>query len=224
MKVEILREKENKVLKRREVDFRIEHLDSTTPSRADVRAKIAAQLNADPSAVVVKSLATTFGIGVTEGSARIYADLNQAKRVEIEYVLKRHEPKAKKGEGEQPAEGAEEKAPAKPEKKKPEKKEVEAEEEVAEEAPEIEEAVLPEAKTEKGKKKGEAEEAAEEKAPGKKKEAAPPEKRPEKGRKVPGTEEKAAEKAPEKKKEAAPAEKKEAPAGKKKGKGEKEES
>jgi len=210
VKVEILRQKENKVLKRKEVDFRIEHMGGTTPSRADVRAKIAAQLGSDPSTVVIRTLTTKFGIGMTEGSARIYTSPEQTKRVEIGYILERHEPKKKKGEeGAEgaPAEEVGKKAPAKAEKKKPEKaekKEVEAEEEVAEEL---------------------GEEVPEET------EAAPPEKkRPDKAKREPAAEEKATEKPPEKegaaekKKEAPPAEKKEAGPGKKKGKADKEES
>ncbi|MHA2212448.1 MAG: 30S ribosomal protein S24e, partial [Candidatus Thorarchaeota archaeon] len=74
MKIEILQEKENKPLARREIDFRVEHIGGTTPSRADVLAKIVAQFDADSSAVVIKSLNTKFGIGITEGTARIYSD------------------------------------------------------------------------------------------------------------------------------------------------------
>ncbi len=215
VKVDIIRQKENKVLKRKEVDFRIEHVGGTTPSRADIRATIAAQLDSDPSTVVIRSLATRFGIGVTEGRARIYNDVAQAKRVEVDYILKRHEPKKKEGEGE--AEKPEE-APAKPEKKKPEKKEAAPVEEIAEETPEVEEAAPLEMEAEG---ELEAEEEVAEKAP-KVKEAAPAEKKGAKGKKAPEAEEKPKEKTPEKKKEGA--DKKEAAAGKKKSKGEKEES
>ncbi|UCE09052.1 MAG: 30S ribosomal protein S24e [Candidatus Thorarchaeota archaeon] len=90
MKIEILQEKENKPLSRREIEFRVEHIGSTTPSRADVLAKIVAQFDADSSAVVIRSLNTKFGIGITEGTARIYSDAEQMKRVELGYVLKRH--------------------------------------------------------------------------------------------------------------------------------------
>ncbi|MFX0106966.1 MAG: 30S ribosomal protein S24e [Candidatus Hodarchaeota archaeon] len=93
MKIEILHERENKPLARKEIDFRVEHIGSTTPSRADVRAKIVAQFDADSSTVVIRSLETKFGIGVTEGSARIYSDSEQMKRVELGYILERHESK-----------------------------------------------------------------------------------------------------------------------------------
>ena len=101
MKVEILKEKENKLLARKEIEFRIEHVGATTPSRADIRAKISAQYNADVAAVVIKKLKTKYGIGVTDGSAMVYATPEQMNRIELSYIIKRHEPKQKKKETEE---------------------------------------------------------------------------------------------------------------------------
>lgn len=98
MNIEVVAEIENKTLFRKEIDFRIDHVGSTTPSRKDIRAKIGAQFDTDSEAVVVKKLDTKYGIGITEGSARIYSDLEQMKRIELDYVLKRHESKEKKEE------------------------------------------------------------------------------------------------------------------------------
>jgi ribosomal protein S24E len=91
MKIEILEEKENKPLSRKEITFRVEHMGAKTPSRADVQSKIVAQFDADASAVVVTDLDTHFGIGITNGSARIYSDPEQMKRIEHEFLIKRHE-------------------------------------------------------------------------------------------------------------------------------------
>lgn len=93
MKIEILSEKENKPLARREIEFRVEHRGATTPSRADIRDKIVAQFDANASTVVVRLLNTKFGVGVTDGTARIYADSDQMKRVELNHIVKRHEDK-----------------------------------------------------------------------------------------------------------------------------------
>ena len=98
MDIEIIAEVENKTLFRKEIDFRIDHVGTTTPSRSDIRAKIGAQFDADSEAVVVKKLETKYGIGVTEGSARIYSDLDQMKRIELDYILKRHESEDKREE------------------------------------------------------------------------------------------------------------------------------
>jgi small subunit ribosomal protein S24e len=93
MELEILQEKENKPLGRRELRFRIEHIEDTTPSRSDVRSKLAAQYDAEASTVIIKKMETRFGIGITEGTARIYSDLNQMEQVERDYMVARHENK-----------------------------------------------------------------------------------------------------------------------------------
>ncbi len=100
MKIEILNERENKPLARREIDFRVDHAGAKTPSRADIRAKIVAQFDADSSSVVIRKLDTKFGVGITEGTARIYSDPDQMKRIELDHIVKRHESK-KKQEGEE---------------------------------------------------------------------------------------------------------------------------
>ncbi|RDE14826.1 MAG: hypothetical protein C4K49_06925 [Candidatus Thorarchaeota archaeon] len=177
VKIDIVRQRENKVLKRREIDFRIDHVGGTTPTRADIRAKLAAQLNSDPSAVVIRRLWTKYGIGITDGVARIYDDAAQAKSIEIAYVLKRHEPKKKEEAGEEAEKPAKEKAPekaGKAEKKKPEKKaEKETEEpETAEKRPErAEKAEKRPEKPEKAEKKPEKETEKAEKKSDKKKKA-----------------------------------------------------
>ncbi len=93
MEIEILQERENKALSRKEIDFRVNHTGATTPSRAEVRAKISAMYDADLEVVVVRHLSTKFGIGVTHGSARIYKSPEGMKRVELEYIVRRHEAK-----------------------------------------------------------------------------------------------------------------------------------
>jgi len=98
MKIEILSEKENKPLARKEIAFKIDHAGASTPSREDIRAKLVAQFDADASAVVVSTLNTHYGIGVTEGSIHIYSDPEQMKRIALNHMVKRHESKKKEGE------------------------------------------------------------------------------------------------------------------------------
>ena len=98
MKLEILSEKENKPLARKEIEFRVEHVGGTTPSRTDVLAKIVAQFDADSSRVVIRTLNTRYGIGISEGSARIYETAEQMQRVEHTHIVKRQQKEAKKEE------------------------------------------------------------------------------------------------------------------------------
>ena len=98
MKIDIVSEKENKPLGRKEIAFKIDHAGASTPSRADIRAKLVAQFDADASAVLVSTLNTHYGIGVTEGSIHIYSDPEQMKRIELDHMVKRQESKKKEGE------------------------------------------------------------------------------------------------------------------------------
>ena len=98
MNIEILSEKENKPLGRREIAFKIDHANTSTPSRADIRSKIVAQFNADASSVAISTLDTHFGLGMTKGLAHIYTNAEQMKRIELDHMVKRNEPKKKEGE------------------------------------------------------------------------------------------------------------------------------
>ncbi|TFG30937.1 30S ribosomal protein S24e [Candidatus Thorarchaeota archaeon] len=97
MNIEILSEKENKPLGRKEIAFQIEHSGASTPSRADIRSKIVAQFNADASSVAINTLDTHYGIGMTRGAAHIYTNAAQMKRIELSHMVKRNEPKKKEG-------------------------------------------------------------------------------------------------------------------------------
>ncbi len=89
MKFEILKQKENKSLGRREIEFMIDHMGSTTPKRADVASKIAALLDADPACVIIYRMKTRYGIGKTSGSARVYSNAEQLKSVELTHLITR---------------------------------------------------------------------------------------------------------------------------------------
>ena len=128
MKIEILKERENKPLARKEVDFRVDHAGAGTPSRADIRAKIVAQFDANKESVIIKSLDTKFGAGMTEGTARIYSDPDQMKRIELDHIVKRHksDEKPKKKAEEKPEKKSEEKPEKRSEEESEEKKEGES--------------------------------------------------------------------------------------------------
>ncbi|MHA1951709.1 MAG: 30S ribosomal protein S24e [Candidatus Thorarchaeota archaeon] len=116
MKIEILKERENKPLARKEIDFKVDHAGAGTPSRADIRTKISAQFDADKESVIIKSLDTKFGAGITNGTARIYSETDQMKRIELDHIVARHKSEEKK----------EKKPEEKPEKKSEEESEGES--------------------------------------------------------------------------------------------------
>jgi small subunit ribosomal protein S24e len=111
--LEIVQKRENVLLKRTEVTFKLTHEKEKTPQRDAVRDKIAAHVGGKRDAVIIDHLRSRFGAAVTYGYAKVYPSADDAKKMEPQFLLKRHglADEKKKAEG-----GA---APAKaPEKKK----------------------------------------------------------------------------------------------------------
>jgi len=112
MEVKIIQQQYNPLLKRKEVAFEIRHQQTRgTPSRLEVRQKLAEQLKTNLELVYVKRVETKTGTMTARGEANAYDTVEQAKLVEPQYVIERNLPKEKK---EAAAEKTEE--PKKPEK------------------------------------------------------------------------------------------------------------
>ena len=90
MDIEIKEQKHNPLLSRREVRFVVHHTNEKTPSRDAIREKLAAQLNSKKSLVVVDSMASAFGKGMTNGYARLYDAPEAIGKNEPHYLLKRN--------------------------------------------------------------------------------------------------------------------------------------
>jgi len=117
MEVKITEEQQNILLKRREILFEVEHSQTKgTPSRLEIRNKLAEVLKTKPELVYVKRVETKTGTMKAKGEANAYESVEQAKLVEPEYIVTRNMPSEKK-------EKAEEKVEAPPKKaEKPEMK------------------------------------------------------------------------------------------------------
>jgi small subunit ribosomal protein S24e len=89
MDIEIVSEKENPMLHRRDVRFQVVHEDAT-PSRLSVRDSLAAKLNKDAEEVVIHSLDTKYGMRKSLGYAKVYDSPEDAADVEQEYMLDRN--------------------------------------------------------------------------------------------------------------------------------------
>ena len=96
MEIKITSTKENPLLKRKEVQFRIEHgPQSKTPARLEVKKALAAELNLAVEVVFVKDMRTLTGTGTAVGHANAYETAEQAKLVEPNYIVKRNSPPEK---------------------------------------------------------------------------------------------------------------------------------
>jgi ribosomal protein S24E len=93
MEVKIVSDKKNLLLKRREVQFHVDH-DKTgsTPPRLEVKKAVAVELKANEDLVFVKKLETKTGTRMAVGVANVYDSVEQAKLIEPEYILKRNVP------------------------------------------------------------------------------------------------------------------------------------
>jgi small subunit ribosomal protein S24e len=87
--IQVIEEKSNPMLNRREVIFKVIH-DESTPSRKSVVERLAATMNSKPGLVFVDSLKTEFGKRETIGYAKIYESVERAKQVERLHIVERN--------------------------------------------------------------------------------------------------------------------------------------
>lgn len=99
MEVKIVSEKENPLLKRREVHFQVKHDETgSTPPRLEVRKAVASALKAKSDLIFVKKLETKTGTQKAVGLANIYNSGEQARLIEPEYIIERNTPPEKPAE------------------------------------------------------------------------------------------------------------------------------
>lgn len=114
MKAEIKQRKENPALQREEVLLEILDI-SSTPSRKEVRAKIAALTGKDEELVVVGNISQNFGSKSAEAKANVYKNKEALEATEHKWASVRNfgkKEEAKEGGEEKPAEAASEEKPA----------------------------------------------------------------------------------------------------------------
>ena len=90
MNIEVLERKENPLLKREEITFKIEHSGEQTPSRETVIAKLAAIINAEKQRTVLKEIRSQFGLHESIGYANLYENAEQAILIEPKHILIRN--------------------------------------------------------------------------------------------------------------------------------------
>ena len=96
MDIKITSSKDNPLLKRKEVNFRVEQGPrGKTPQRLEVKKAIAAELKISDEQVFIKRMRTIPGTNTTVGVANAYETAAQAKQVEPEYIIKRNSPAEK---------------------------------------------------------------------------------------------------------------------------------
>lgn len=104
MEIKITQQQYNPLLKRKEIAFRVEHTQTKgTPSRLEIRQKLAEALKASMESVYVRRVQTKTGTMTATGEAYVYDMVGQAKIVEPHYIVIRNVPKEKtEGKSEAP--------------------------------------------------------------------------------------------------------------------------
>jgi small subunit ribosomal protein S24e len=87
--IRVITEKNNPLLNRREIVFKVLH-DEATPSRKSIVDRLAATMNSKEGLVMVDSLKTDFGRRETVGYAKIYETVDRAKEVERPHIVERN--------------------------------------------------------------------------------------------------------------------------------------
>ncbi|MDO8727578.1 MAG: 30S ribosomal protein S24e [Candidatus Methanoperedens sp.] len=118
MELQIIKDKKNPLLKRREVSIKINN--KGTPSRIDVKNKVAAIANSKPELIVIEHLDTAFGKTELTGTVSIYETEERLKQISHNHLMARGIPVPKEGEDSAPATAPA--APAAVAAKEPEKK------------------------------------------------------------------------------------------------------
>lgn len=90
MDIEIIERKQNPLLSRTEVRFVVHHTNEKTPSRDQIREKLAGQVNGKKGLIVVDNMASAFGKSMTRGYARVYESPEVLGATEPTYLLKRN--------------------------------------------------------------------------------------------------------------------------------------
>lgn len=99
MKLEIVSKNENKLMDRVDVKFKTAHVGEASPNRDAVRIALAGAMGVQKDLVVIADMASRFGVGESDGYAKVYGSVDSAKKYENNYLLVRNglaEKKAKK--------------------------------------------------------------------------------------------------------------------------------
>jgi len=90
MEVEILKERDNRLLERRELNLKISYEEGKgTPKLDEIRNVITSKLNLNPSLTVIDRIDQTFGVHYANVYAKVY-DNENAMKVERRPVLRKN--------------------------------------------------------------------------------------------------------------------------------------
>jgi len=90
MEINIIEEKENPLLNRKEIRFECLYEGESTPKVLEVKNKLVAMLDADKDLLVVDKIDQGFGEPRGTGYAKIYESAEKLTEIEPEHVVKKN--------------------------------------------------------------------------------------------------------------------------------------
>ncbi|MBX8636554.1 MAG: 30S ribosomal protein S24e [Thermoplasmata archaeon] len=96
MDMEITSRKDNRLLKRADVQAVVKHSNASTPAREDVRDALSKSLGVNKESLVIASMKTSYGKHETTVYARTYGDKETALKLESRHILVRNKLAEKK--------------------------------------------------------------------------------------------------------------------------------
>jgi len=90
MELEMIEKRENPLLNRTEIKFRVKHQGEKTPERELVKNDLAEMLKVNKSLIIIDYIRPGFGMAISSGYAKVYKSMEDARRVEPSYILKRN--------------------------------------------------------------------------------------------------------------------------------------
>lgn len=94
MDITVTEDKNNALLNRREINFKVKY-EGATPSRNDVRNKLLAMLDASLDLTIIQKLDNEYGMQELTGYVKIYEDAVRMVQIERKHMVKRNEVPAK---------------------------------------------------------------------------------------------------------------------------------
>lgn len=90
MEIELIEKKDQPLLSRIEVRFKIKHPNESTPKRDEIRGVLAEQLTVKKGTIIIDSMKSDFGRSETIGFAKLYQSEDKAKAIERKHILVRN--------------------------------------------------------------------------------------------------------------------------------------
>jgi small subunit ribosomal protein S24e len=89
MEIEIIEEKENPLMERKEMQLRIIQ-DAGSPKIIDLRKKIAAQFSLNESLFVIQQILAEYGMNESHCTLKIYDSEDRLRAVEAKHILRKN--------------------------------------------------------------------------------------------------------------------------------------